>query len=145
MNGHNLNLRSRRGEGYVTLMIVLLPLLLTAMVYVFDGLSVMIAYRRAQGLATLGIQAVASAPVFTGNAVGLPGTSCATATTAICATSGDACAAGRVRVACSQQGNTINVRVGVRPNLLGSGLGLNIQYAAAEARGGPRYGINFGE
>lgn len=138
-------LRSRVGEGYLVLMAALLPLLLMLTAFVFDGLAMVVAYRRAQGLATLGIQAVAGAPSFDGNRVRLPSAACTIAASAVCGATDGACLTGHVRMTCTQTGEVITIRVGVKPKLLGSGFGLRIDYASAEARGGPRFGVNHGE
>lgn len=145
-------LKRRRGEGYITLTIVMLPLILLVMTFTFDGLSAIVAYRRAQGLATLGVQAASTATHFDGNRTSLNTDACATALLSICNASGNNlratysdtdCDTHTVKVQCTASINMVNVVVGVKPSrLLNTTFGLPIDYAQARAKGGPRYGIN---
>ena len=154
METMNISLRRRRGEGYITLAIVMLPLMLLVMTFTFDGLSAIVAYRRAQGLATLGVQAASTAARFDGSHTTLGPNACATARASILYNSTFAnnlrtlysdsvCSTDTVKVQCTASINMIDVVVGVKPiHLLNTTLGLSIDYAQARAKGGPRYGIN---
>lgn len=139
---HRLRLlaRSRRGEGYLSLLVFLLPLLITVSVLVFNGLGAVVAQRRAHGLATLGVQVGGRRVAFDGNAARLAGDACAAAISAIGVNGGP-----DVKAECSSDGRTMTVRVGVRAPQLVSPLFAHLDFAAATVRGGPGFGINFGE
>jgi hypothetical protein len=135
-----LNVHSRRGEGYITLIILILPLFITVSVLVFNGLGAVVAQRRAQGLATLGIQVGSTQIVFDGSASRLAGDACDRALAAIHANGGP-----DIKAECASVGRTLRIRVGVKAPQLISPLFPHLDYAAATVRGGPVYGINAGE
>jgi hypothetical protein len=135
-----LNVRSRRGEGYITLIVLLLPLFITISVLVFNGLGAVVAQRRAQGLATLGIQVGSTEIAFDGSAARLASDACAKALAAIQANGGS-----DVKAECTSDGRTMRIHVGVKAPQLISPLFPYLDYAAAVVRGGPVYGINAGE
>jgi hypothetical protein len=139
-NALRLNMRSRHGEGYITLIVLLLPLFITVSVLVFNGLGAVVAQRRAQGLATLGIQVGSTQIVFDGSASRLAVDACDRAITAIQANGGP-----DVKAECASDGRTLRIRVGVKAPQLISPLFPHLDYAAATVRGGPVYGINAGE
>lgn len=152
----SVSLRRRRGEGYITLAILMLPLMLLVMVFTFDGLSSIVAYRRAQGLATLGIQAASTATRFDGMRTTLADNACAMAKDLICSSSSTSASraphtdttqcSDTLKVQCTASTNVLDLVVGVKPiRLLNTALGLPIDYAQARAKGGPRYGINGAE
>jgi hypothetical protein len=135
-----LNVCSRRGEGYITLIVLLLPFFITITVLVFNGLGAVVAQRRAQGLATLGIQVGSTEIVFDGSAARLASDACAKALAAIQVNGGS-----DVKAECASDGRTMRIRVGVKAPQLVSPLFPHLDYAAAVVRGGPIYGINAGE
>jgi len=130
--------RSRRGEAYASLIVFLLPLFIVITVLVFNGLSAIAAQRRAQGLATLGIQAGTSAVHFDGSTPNISPNACAVALAAIRNTSPNAVAT------CTANSRLLTVQVAVKPPQLGFA-GLIVDYARFRMSGGPGFGINHGE
>lgn len=139
-----LNLRSRRGDGYIVLIIVILPLLLIVMATGIDGLALAASYNRAVGLARVAAQAGATSVDFGGGGVALNADACPIATATVCDSAGG-CSAS-VAVSCTQQGNVLEVTVSLKPlRVFGGALGPNADHVVARARSSPRFGINAAE
>lgn len=140
----SLNLRSRRGDGYITLIVVLLPLLLVVMATGIDGLALAASYNRAVGLARVAAQAGATSVDFSGGGVSLNANACPIARATACDSAGGC--SGSVNVSCSQQNNVVEVTVSLKPlRVFGGTLGPNASFVVARARSSPRFGINAEE
>lgn len=139
-----LNLRSRRGDGYIILIIVLLPLLFIVMATGIDGLALAVTYNRAAGLARVAAQAGATSVDFNGGGVTLNADACPIARATACESAGGC--SGSMTVACNQQNNVLEVTVALKPlRVFGGALGPNAAYVMARARSSPRFGINAEE
>jgi hypothetical protein len=139
-----VNLRSRHGDGYITLIVVLLPLLLVVMATGIDGLALAASYNRAVGLARVAAQAGATSVDFNGGGVSLNTDACPIACATACDSAGG-CSAS-LTVHCTQQNNTVEVTVSLKPmRVFGGALGPNASFVVARARSSPRFGINAEE
>lgn len=139
-----LNLRSRRGDGYITLIIVLLPLLFIVMATGIDGLALAASYNRAVGLAHVAAQAGATSVDFNGAGVMLNANACPIAQATACDSAGGC--SGSVAIRCTQQGNVLEVTVTLKPlRVFGGALGPRAEYVVARARSSPQFGINSKE
>jgi hypothetical protein len=140
----SLDLRSRRGDGYITLIIVILPLLFIIMATGIDGLALAASYNRAVGLARVAAQAGATSVDFNGGGVALNADACPIARSTVCESAGGC--TGSITVGCTQQSNILEVTVILKPlRVFGGALGPNAEFVMARARSSPRFGINVEE
>jgi hypothetical protein len=142
----NKFLRSRRGEGYIALTMVMLPLIAVILSLSIDGLGLAVTYRRAVGLATVGVQTGTAAISFSGGPTSLSSLACAAAVRAVCENARDGCSTGAVQADCAVEGGHLRVTVSLRPlSMFGGPLSLNADRVVATARGEPVHGIDYGE
>jgi hypothetical protein len=150
MNIRRITVTSRKGEGYVALTILMLPLLITVMSLAIDGMGLAASYRRAVGLATVGVLAGSADVSFNGGGTALAGGACGAATRAVCENAGG-CTGGAggatsVTVTCTSAGGVIKVTVALKPiRVFGGPRALGAERVVAVARGTPEHGINYGE
>ena len=143
----HVNLRSRRGEGYLVLTVVMLGFSIILMSLALDGLGMAVTYRRAVGLATAGAQAGAGvlAP-FNGAAPSLSNDACGVAMETVWMSAAPNANNQTLTTQCAQTSNDIVVTVDLRPlRFFGGPLSLAIQRVTATARAAPIYGINTEE
>ena len=142
-----IQIRSRRGEGYLLLTVVLLGLTLIIMSLAIDGLGLAVTYRRAVGLASVGAQAGASAIApFDGNAVALSTNACTVAIDTVMASLPTGVTANAVQVSCDQSQNRVNMTVDLTPLRFFSGsLALSVNRVRAQVSASPKFGINTQE
>jgi hypothetical protein len=136
-------LRSRRGEGYLVLTVVLLGFTIIVASLALDGLGMAITYRRAVGLAAVGAQAGAGElALFDGTRPALSGRACETALETVRA-SLNAASASQVIADCKQDGASVWVTVSLRPlKIFGGPLSLQVERITATAHASPAFGIN---
>lgn len=134
-------LRSRSGDSYITLIIVILPLLMIVLATGIDGLALAVSYNRAVGLAKTAAQAGATSVEFTGSSMRLSPGACAVAVANACANAGTCSAA--MTATCTQSVDVIEVLVSLKPlRVFGGAIGPNAERVVARARSAPLYGIN---
>lgn len=139
-----VNLRSRQGDGFLTLTISLLPFFLLVMALGIDGLALAASYNRAVGLARTAAQAGATRIDFDGGGVSLRGDACVVAVQNACVNAGGCGPAASAT--CTQAGNGVEVWVTLKPiRVFGAGLGFGADKVVARARSSPRFGINIEE
>lgn len=144
---YTIRLRSRRGEGYLLLTVVLLGLTLIVMSLAIDGLGLAVTYRRAIGLASVGAQTGASAIApFDGNAVTLSTNACAVAIDTVMASLSAGVAPNSVRASCDQSQNRVDMTVELAPlRFFGGPLALAVNRVRAQVSAVPKFGINTQE
>lgn len=140
-------IRSRRGEGYLLLSVVLLGLTLIILSLTIDGLGLAVTYRRAVGLASVGAQAGASAVApFDGNAVTLSANACTVAIDTVMASLPAGVTPNAVQASCDQSQNRVNMTVELTPlRFFGGPLTLSINRVRAQVSAAPKFGINTQE
>ena len=143
----SIQIRSRRGEGYLLLTVVLLGLTLIIMSVAIDGLGLAVTYRRAVGLASVGAQAGASAIApFDGKAVALSANACTVAIDTVMASLPAGLAPTAVSTSCNQTQNRINMTVELAPlRFFGGPLALSVNRVRAQVSAAPKFGINTQE
>ena len=110
------NLDGNHGVTMTSFVILAIPFMLMMLVIVGDGMSAVATYRRALGLATIGIQAGAASVDFAGQAPALNANACAMAREAICAN----VACIPTTVSCNTTGNLLNITVRLEsPSFIG--------------------------
>jgi hypothetical protein len=139
---YQVDLRNRRGEGFVTAFMLFLPLALVLLNLSVNGLAIAYGYRQAAGLAQLAATTGAGAIVFDGGRVMLaPDEACDRARQALL-TNGAETLAGFKSV-CKATARDIHVAVMLKPTLvLGDVFQLAPERISAEARSRPIAGIN---
>ena len=136
----SIHLRCRRGEGYITLAILMLPLMFTVLSLALDGLSAIATYRRALALASIGAQAGAATVSFQGDVTTLVEDACDIATRAIRDN------APAANIVCFVTSDAVQVTVTLAPLRFFAGpFALNAERVSATIRGEPERGINFVE
>lgn len=142
-----LNLKSRRGEGYLLLTVLLLGFSFVILSMALDGLSLAIAYRRAQGLASVGAQAGAStiAP-FDGQSVALASNACEVALATIQASLPTDANPNVITSTCNHGKDSLSVVVALTPQRFFAGpLMLPIDTVRAQVSATAKYGIHLPE
>ena len=141
MHMRRLDLRSRRGEGYITLMILMLPLIVIIMSMATDGMGMAASYRRAVGLATVGAQAAGATVQFGGGGTHSVAGACAAAVRAVCENA-KGCGSA-VATSCVRAGNRVKVTVTLRPlRVFGGPFSLSAEHVVGVAQSQPMFGIN---
>ncbi|MCL5998677.1 MAG: hypothetical protein M1546_21855 [Chloroflexi bacterium] len=139
-----LDLRSRRGEGYIALTILILPLITLIMALATEGMGLAVTYRRAVGLATVGAQAAGATVQFSGGGTGSASDACAAAVRAVCENA-QGCGSA-VAVSCVRDGNQVKVTVVLKPlRVFGGPFSLNATRVVGMASSEPMFGINGSE
>lgn len=141
---NEIGLKSRIGEGYLLLTVVLLAFAFVIMSVALNGLGLAVTYRRAVGLASVGAQAGAgSLAVFAGAAPSLNGEACTVALDTVRASLPVAVGPDDVQMNCIQSATDVVVAVSLRPmRVFGGVLPWGNQLVQATARAAPKYGIN---
>ena len=136
-------LRSRRGEGYLVLTVVMMGFCITLASLAIDGLGMAVTYRRAVGLASVGAQAGAGElAIFDGTHPALNGQACDTALATVRASALNL-NNNDVVTNCRQEGNAVTVSVSLEPlKFIGGPLSLTVERITATARAMPAFGIN---
>lgn len=146
-----LNLRSRTGDEFIVMLVLLIPLLVIIMGVALDGMSMASAYRRAQGLAQVSANAGAARLTFGGTSPAIDERgACMTAYEVFCENARGCLPPvygnGHAHAACTVAGGVVTVRVDLKPiRIFGGPLSLPDNEIVAVARAQLRYGINFGE
>lgn len=136
-----LDLQSRRGEGYITLLILMLPFITIIMALATDGMALAATYRRAVGLATVGAQAAGATVQFHGGGTSAAAGACAAAVRAVCENA-QGCGSA-VAVSCTRDGNWVRVTVTLKPlRIIGGPFSLNATRVVGVASSEPMFGIN---
>ena len=141
---HEVRLKSRGGEGYLLLTVVLLAFVFVIMSVALNGLGLAVTYRRAVGLASVGAQAGAgSLAAFDGQTVSLSGEACQIALATVQASLPAGVNSADVRISCTQGAMDVVVSVSLKPlHVFGGVFPRGIEFVQATSRAAPKYGIN---
>ena len=141
---HEVRLKSRNGEGYLLLTVVLLAFVFVIMSVALNGLGLAVTYRRAVGLASVGAQAGAGSLVaFDGQTVSLSGEACPIALATVQASLPVGVNSTDVRISCTQSAMDVVVSVSLKPlHVFGGVFPRGIEFVQATSRAAPKYGIN---
>jgi len=141
MHLRRLDLRSRRGEGYIALIVLMLPLIVIIMSLATDGMGMAVSYRRAVGLADVGAQAAGATVQFGGGGTHSAAGACAAAVRAVCENA-KGCGSA-VTTSCVRDGNRVKVTVTLKPlRVFGGPFALSAAHVVGVARSQPMFGIN---
>lgn len=136
----NIQLKSRKGEGYMLLLVLFIPFAMMVLSLAIDGLGMATTYARSVGLAKVAAQAGAGTVMFDGTRVTLRGDACAVALRTIDANSSGP---NLVRANCAQANNRVLVQITLRPlRMFGGSFALPIDHVTATAYAEPQFGIN---
>lgn len=139
-----INLRSRRGDGYLVWIVLFAPFAVLLISLALDGLGMAVTYQRAVGLARVAAQAGAGSIDFNGQQPVLNAQACPIALDTVAQSSAHTSAnGGDFRVNCVVTGNTLIVTVRLKVlRILGGPLGAPFTEVVAQAKAAPRFGIN---